>query len=492
MTFSTSRRRVGRGLAIGLAGVGCYALLLIPDRGPPRPPPAVERPFHWNQDPRWLALERRFRDAARLDCRRLREPIDAGLRRGDRLLMELAARSVGPESVILDSIEDNTFQLGPTVGVCLERLPEYVHLATRTRSVVKRQSEHWDVGGRDRLYRLLWGGRAALEEVMLQGPADAAPALVLGDDEPSVTPSTRIRGVTIHSGDLLVSRGGAPSSALIAVGNDYPGNFSHVVLVYVDQKTRLPTIVQSNENGLHPTTLDEYLKEVRLRVMVLRLRTDLPALVADPMLPHRAAALALERARHRHIPYDFEIDRQDDSKMYCAEVPGWAYRQVGVNLWSQVSHISAPGTRVWLAELGVKHFDTEEPSDLEYDPQVRVVAEWRDPQTLYLDHVDNVITEAMVEGAAQGARLDYAWYLLPFVRLLKGYSAILNELGRTGPVPEGLSATAAARVLALNHRHEAMKRRVLALAKGFRAREGYTPPEWQLLRFAKQARDEQR
>jgi hypothetical protein len=42
----------------------------------------------------------------------------------------------------------------------------------------------------------------------------------------------------------------------------------------------------------------------------------------------------------------------------------------------------------------------------------------------------------------------------------------------------------------LNRRHGAIRKRVLELAEEFRDREGYMPPEWQLLRFAKQGRDE--
>lgn len=486
MNKRSRRIAVAAGTAAGL-----FILLSIPSPAPPPPPPADEEPFRWNQDERWLALEERFRDVLGLGCEQLRDPIDARLRHGDQLLAAIAAQPTGPHAPILDSIEDNTFQLGPMIGVCLERLPEYVQLVTRTRSAVKRLSEGWDMDvAKDRLYRLLWGGRTAVEEVMLQGPADVIPDLVIGDDEPSATPSTRILGVTVHSGDLLVSRGGAPTSALIAVGGDYPGHFSHVGLVHVDERTSLPSVIESREHGVQVSTLDDYLRDVKLRVMILRPRSDLPQLAADPMLPHRAATLVLQRAHEQHTPYDFAIDHRDDSRMYCSEVPAWAYRQLGVTLWMDISRISAPGTRAWLTGLGVKRFDLQEPSDLEYDPQLRVVAEWRAPETLYLDHLDNVVTEALLDGAARGDRLRYKWYQLPIVRVLKGYSVLLKLFGMTGPVPEGLSATAAARVITFNRRHDAIKERVLDLAEAFRSSEGYRPPEWRLLSFAKQARDE--
>ena len=78
------------------------------------------------------------------------------------------------------------------VAACPERLQDYIGLVTKTRSLLKRQSEHWDMNdraARDRLYRLIYGGRAALEEVMLQAPAGSYPDLILADQVPSVTPS---------------------------------------------------------------------------------------------------------------------------------------------------------------------------------------------------------------------------------------------------------------------------------------------------------------
>ena len=84
------------------------------------------------------------------------------------------------------------------VAACPERILDYIELVTKTRSLLKRQSETWDMNDRtvrDRLYRLIYGGRAALEEVMLQAPAGSIPALILADAVPSVTPSYTVRGL---------------------------------------------------------------------------------------------------------------------------------------------------------------------------------------------------------------------------------------------------------------------------------------------------------
>src|SRR2546422_1922864 len=108
----------------------------------------------------------------------------------------------------------------------------YTTLFRSLREAIKWQSRRWDVAGdaaRARLYRSLYGLRGAVEEVMLHHP-DSVTALLDGRHEPSATPATTVHGVEIHSGDILVSRGGYPTSALIARGNDYPGNFSHIAL----------------------------------------------------------------------------------------------------------------------------------------------------------------------------------------------------------------------------------------------------------------------
>ena len=489
-----NRRKVLIG--IGLAAIFLFAVLSIPAPDPPLAEVVAGKAFTWKQDAQWNALETSFQQARSVGCVGLKAPIDKGFRQGKQYLASLAVSQFGPDAAIFTDLEKNIFGLGTMVAACPERILDYIELVTRTRSLLKRQSETWDMNDRavrDRLYRLIYGGRAALEEVMLQAPAGSCPDLILADEVPSVTPAYTLRRLTLHSGDILVSRGGAPTSALIARGNDYPGNFSHVALLYVDEKTGVPGIIEAHiEVGVVVSTAEAYIKDKKLRIMVLRLRPDLPQMKADPMLPHKAAKWVYEQAKSRHIPYDFEMDYKDPSKMFCSEVASSAYHQFGVDLWKGTTHMSSPGVVKWLTYFGVTHFETQAPADLEYDPQLSVVAEWRDLETLWQDHVDNAVTEAMLDGAEQGDEISYSWWKLPPARLVKGYSATLNFFGGVGPIPEGMDTTAALRNLELTSMHEKIKARVLADAAAFQEKQGYRPPYWELVRMADKARVELR
>ena len=478
---------------LAIAALLCllYIVLLFPARAPSIPPTPENHPFIWNRDAYWSQLESRFKEARSAGCANLSSSIAAGFSREDSLLKQMQTDTLQPEAPVFDEMESALFALSTNLGACPERLPDYIRTFSAIRTAVKDQSSRWDMNSpaaRDCIYKLLYGGRTAVEEVMLQALPGAVPEVVLENAEPSATPATRILGVTIHSGDILVSRGGAPTSALIARGNDYPGNFSHIALVYVDSTGGKVSIIESHiEKGVAIATIDDYLRDTKLRIMVLRLRSDLPAMRADPMLPHKAATYALARAKDKHIAYDFAMDTEDPSQLFCSEVVSDGYRHVGVKLWDGLSHISSFGVKSWLAAFGVRNFTTEEPSDLEYDPQLRVVAEWRDFETLRKDRLDNAVVDVMLEGAERGEPLNYDWYLLPLARIMKGYSVILNQFGKFGPVPEGMSAAGAARNKWFSRRHAAIKEKLTVLAQQFQQENGYWPPYWDLIKLARQA-----
>jgi hypothetical protein len=105
------------------------------------------------------------------------------------------------------------------------------------------------------------------------------------------------------------------------------------------------------------------------------------------------------------------------------------------------------------------------------------------------DHVDNAVTEVLLDGAGRGEPLRYDRCLLPFARLVKAYSLMLNRFGWIGPIPEGMSATAALRNKWYTRRHAAIEAVVTEEAKRFEEEHEYSPPYWRLVEMAQQAKD---
>jgi hypothetical protein len=483
-----TRRRLGV-ISVGIVAATVGALTWPARDGDVPDAPRNARQFVWGRDSLWSALETSFA-ASRVDGCAHEKSARAAADSIDRALTKLRNIRVAAISPSLDSLESDFFHLAPGAAACGALATDYVALQGRFREAIKWQSMTWDLSSRDvrdRLYRSLYGSRAAVEEVMLQQQESVQP-LFVGTAVPSATPSATSNGVVLHSGDILVSRGGYPTSALIARGNDYPGNFSHIALVYVDSATSEISVIEAHiERGVAIATADQYLADKKLRVMLLRLRPDLPALQRDPMLPHRAAASMLQRARTEHIPYDFAMDYADASSLFCSEVASAAYRDHGIRLWTGISTITAPGLRRWLASFGVRQFETQEPSDLEYDPQVAVVAEWRNAASLFDDHMDNAVTDAMLEGAERGDALEFDWYALPVARLLKGYSWVRGRFGGVGSIPEGMAPSAALRNRAYGSRHGEIKSTLRGEVDRWTAEKGYRPPYWALVVLAREA-----
>jgi hypothetical protein len=75
--------------------------------------------------------------------------------------------------------------------------------------------------------------------------------------------------------------------------------------------------------------------------------------------------------------------------------------------------------------------------------------------------------------------------MLPIFRATKLYSVLLNQFNEAGPIPEGMSATSALRHEAFKSFHNSIKTVVLNKAESFKSQNGYVPPYWRLLEFAR-------
>ena len=174
--------------------------------------------FAWNRDGFWNALEERFRGLRDAGCATADSATAHELAVLHGITVRLSAEAVAADAPVLDSLETRFLSMGPVAAACPVYARDYVGLSGQIRDAIKWQSRQWDVtsdGVRSRLYRALYGTRAGAEEVMLHHPEGLSP-LLAGRNEPSATPAAMVHGVEIHSGDILISRGGYPTSALIA------------------------------------------------------------------------------------------------------------------------------------------------------------------------------------------------------------------------------------------------------------------------------------
>ena len=219
----------------------------------------------------------------------------------------------------------------------------------------------------------------------------------------------------------------------------------------------------------------------------MRPRADLPQMIENPMLPYEASLYIFNESQTRHIPYDFKMDYYDASAMFCSEVGSYAYKELGVNLWEFESTISSDGIINWLNVFGVENFVTQMPSDLEYDPLLSVVAEWRNKEILFHDHLDNAVMDALISRANSGENLDYNIWLLPIARTIKAYSFFLSLIGKEGVIPEGMDAETALKNNDFVDRFNELKTVTESKIKSFKEENDYLPPYWQMVNMAEES-----
>jgi hypothetical protein len=484
-----SRLRLIRFAAAGLTAV----LLIILLR--PVPAPDVEVPtettaFRWDADELFTTLENEFAGLENVGVEDADEVVSALELEGAALLTRISGSREMPGAT-LDRLATLQFELAVRGAAYPRYLARVQDFFIRARVDLMRAATMWeaDRATHEALYRVITGGRMALDEALIQAGVETLSPLLQLEDIQSEAPSIVVEGVRIHSGDILLSRGGAPTSALIARGNDFPNTFSHAALAHVDQATGEGTVIESLiEAGSVLTSVEEYLASKKHRILVLRLQPEHRALASDPLVAHHAASALLASIRERHLPYDFAMDWEDPSAAFCSEIVYHAYLEQGVDLWTRRSPMSAPGLVGWLAMMGVREFTSLVPSDIEFDPQLRAVVEWRDAPALMDFRLDNAVIDALLEEAERGAELGFAWYTLPAARLLKGFSLAQSLVGATPEIPQGMTAATALRVNALiSTVHPAIKDDLTRRAEAFHDAAGYEAPYWVLVELAREA-----
>lgn len=438
----------------------------------------------------WEAFDGVLHEARDRDCPAVGALLDHQLMHIDSLAVAVLERPVAPDDGLLDLLTAEFMAAAPLATVCRDRLPDLQGSYSRVAAAIRVASRSWNFAqarNTDRLYVLLDGLRTARDQAILLGPPADASSVTVGPAplNPSV-PSGEWVGIPIQSGDLLLSRGTVASSALTSRGNERPGVFSHVALLHIDPNTATMTFVEAfPETGAVGHDVEFYRGDPKRRLLVLRPRSDLRAVEADPSFAHRAASGGLALVSERTVEFDFALDTGERKAMFCSEIPLYAYGDLGLRLWDPPSVITSPGKVNWLYSLGGRHFKTQVPTDLELEPDLEVVAEWFDPAGLWTDLLDNVASDALFELADAGENLRAPAWLVPVAIGMKAWSWTLNRFGREGPLPRGAKPLQALRFRDFAKRHAALVESLMAETVTYEKRHGHRPFYPDLLAMAR-------
>lgn len=208
----------------------------------------------------------------------------------------------------------------------------------------------------------------------------------------------------LKSGDVVLSRGNAFSSAAIArIGrNDY--QFSHLSFIYKDEDTKDTFATQALiEVGSIVSPIMDVIKGGNSRSVIFRYK--------DPQISHSASQFMYERVlkeqlTKKNIEYDFSMNFKDDNKLFCSEIVSRGFKTVlpDEDYYPMFKSKFSKGLIPFLNTIGVpantSNIDTLEvfaPGDIQFDPRFEIVAEWRNPKKMEDARLKDFILTKMFE-----------------------------------------------------------------------------------------------
>ncbi len=208
-----------------------------------------------------------------------------------------------------------------------------------------------------------------------------------------------------RSGDIILSRGTASTSAAIARISDEDTNFSHLSIVWIDPDTskpehqRIQTIEAHIEIGTDLFSWNQYVSDEKVRAVVFRYNNPDQEDEKDAEIAHAAAskirhiALNHKAKKGSRICYDFTMNMNDRTCIFCSEIIRIAFEDAGISGIPLFPSPINPKNRNFVEKIGVTERVTFAPADIEIDPRFDLIAEWRDHHRIHRTHfMDAVLT----------------------------------------------------------------------------------------------------
>lgn len=208
----------------------------------------------------------------------------------------------------------------------------------------------------------------------------------------------------LKSGDVILSRGNAFSSAAIArIGvNDY--QFSHLSFVYKESESAIPMTTEAHiEIGSVVEPLLDHVSSKNAREVVFRYQD---AEVAHKASKYMFNLVSASQKKGKNIPYDFSMNYKDDSTLFCSEIISLGFKAAlpDEDYFPMFKSKFTPGIIPFLNTIGVpankeniQGMDVFSPGDIQFDPRFELVAEWRNPRKMEESRMKDFILTKLFE-----------------------------------------------------------------------------------------------
>ncbi len=203
----------------------------------------------------------------------------------------------------------------------------------------------------------------------------------------------------LQSGDLILTRGTDFISSVVGKIGALDNQFSHVAIYYRDSQEK-SWIIEALFPGVRVISFDEYYKDKKGRMAVFRYSPSVKQGLSGGKLVAKLAAESIYQwanqasLENRVIPYDFKMDPIDHETVFCSELVGMAYDMAcsleGIRCEKYPEYIPRPRPHFplmytpfyterngVLQALGIQVVETFSPADIETDPSLDLVGEWR-------------------------------------------------------------------------------------------------------------------
>lgn len=257
-----------------------------------------------------------------------------------------------------------------------------------------------------------------------------------------------------EDGDVILVIGNSSISSLISQATSPQRKYSHGVLVR-NRNGKITKVEALLEKGVVKTEMPEFKKSHLNTVTVLRWRNE----VERPSYARDASDCAWDLAE-RKTQYNFSMDVNDTSKMFCSQLVAHCYsRSSGAGFFTfspEISTIRSRPVFEFLQNLGVNSERMISPGDLIVSPYLEVVAEFRrvsEPagRRKVVPHLARawdlmLMGDVFVERLELGYKLQFNWMDRNVTRgLIDGFDragdSISNAFGGHGTLlPNGITA----------------------------------------------------